>query len=104
MATTKAITTREGARFYGSGCVSKRQRLFSVTPGVEVIDALQSASDLLSATEDAIETAGMGEEPLEGNSAWLVQHAITSAKAVIDSVQRALSEAAGREKAEVSHG
>ncbi|MHA3886023.1 DUF3077 domain-containing protein [Stutzerimonas degradans] len=78
--------TTPGCHFHSTGEVSQRQFLFAVVPDVPARDALQSASDLLSATEDSIFAAAMGEQPLEDNAAWLVFHSLKSAKAVIESV------------------
>lgn len=60
--------------------------LLTVTPNIPAADALQSSSDLLSTIEDLIEDAAMGNRALEHNSAWLVQHTLETAKALLDSV------------------
>lgn len=73
--------------FSGSGQVEKRQHLFTVTPGVDLADALNNVSDLLDMCRDPIYDAAMGHQALEHNPAWLVLHALDSAKAVIDSLQ-----------------
>lgn len=88
------IKTSDLFKFRSCGHVSKNQLLFSVAPGVDMADALNSASDLLDAVCDPIFAAGMEEEPLKGNSAWLVLHAIESAKAVIDALHDAAEDAA----------
>ncbi|MCQ4280469.1 DUF3077 domain-containing protein [Pseudomonas stutzeri] len=95
----QAIKTAEGFQFHSSGWVEKRQSLFTVTPGVDIADALQSASDLLSTIEDSIYAAAMGERPLEGNAAWLVKHSLESAKAVVDSLMDAMQPQAGEQPA-----
>jgi hypothetical protein len=87
------IKTAAGTNFHGSGQVGKRQSLFTVTPGVDLADALNSASDLLDTMRGAIYTAAMGEQPLQDNHAWLVLHTLDSAKAVIDSLWKAAEEA-----------
>ncbi|MHB9799980.1 DUF3077 domain-containing protein [Pseudomonas sp. MT3] len=91
------IQTSGPFKFYGSGWVDKNQYLFSVTPGVDLADALDSASDLLSMCLDPIEQAGMGT-PLVDNPAWLVHHALESAKAVIDSLKWAAQQQEGGEQ------
>lgn len=83
---SRSHATTTGHDFHATGDASKRASLFTVTPGVPAVDALQSASDLLSTIEDSIYAAAMSERPLEGNAAWLVRHSLDSAKAVIDSV------------------
>lgn len=80
------IRTTAGHRFHSSGSADKKQSLFTVSGGIPLIDALESASVLLSTTEDSVFAAGMDEEPLVGNPAWLVYNTLLSAKAVIDSL------------------
>lgn len=77
---------QEGRAFYVAGHITQNQHLFCVNNGTSIVDALSRASDLLSMTADPIQQAGMGEAPLKDNQAWLVHHALTSAKAVIDSI------------------
>lgn len=84
-----SIQTASGHKFRSCGHVNKKQQLFSVVPGVDLADALNSASDMIDMTLDSIHAAGMGDEPLQGNSAWLVLHALESAKAVIDALHDA---------------
>lgn len=86
------IKTESGHNFHATGDGSRRQYLFSVSPGIPMLDALQSASNLLSTMEGAIYDAAMGQ-PLKDNSAWLVSHTLESAKAVIDSLIDGLEEA-----------
>lgn len=81
-----AITTTAGVKFSECGDVRKKQHLFEVSAGADLGDALTKASDFLDMVSDPIFTAGMGQGALEGNAAWLVLHAIESAKAVIDSL------------------
>jgi len=85
------LQTGGGHAFCSSGQVEKRQRLFMVTPGVDLVDALNTASDLLDAARTPIFDAGMGT-PLVDNPAWLVHHAIETAKAVIDAACEAIKE------------
>ena len=89
---TQAIKTDSGVTFHGSGFVTKNQYLFSVTPGVDLADALNSISDLLSMIEEPICEAGMGEE-LKGNAAWRVHVVLVAAKAAVDSLWQAASRA-----------
>lgn len=84
--------TQAGHNFKSTGLASKHQWLFTVNPNIPAIDALQSASDLLSTMQDLIYAAAMGE-PLKDNEAWLVLHTLESAKAVVDSVANGLEEA-----------
>lgn len=52
------LQTGGGHAFCSSGQVEKRQRLFMVTPGVDLVDALNTASDLLDAARTPIFDAG----------------------------------------------
>lgn len=92
---SKIIKTAPGYTFHGTGMVDKHQSLFSVVEGIPMFDALTSASDMLSTVDDAIYSAAMHEQPLEGNNAWLVRHTLQSARAVIDSLIAALEDAEG---------
>ncbi len=65
---------------------SIEQKLFSVVPGVGAADALQIASNLLDMVDSALIDVGMGE-PMSANKAFLLQHAVESAKAAVDAVQ-----------------
>ena len=88
---TQAIKTAPGIDFRNAGDVSERRSLFTVTAGVPLLDALQSVSDLLSTIQDPIVGAGMGEA-LVGNTAWLVNHTLESAKAVVESLVEAIED------------
>jgi hypothetical protein len=95
------IKTADGGHFHRTGDANKKKRIFSVNEGIDIEDALQSASNLLSTVDDSIHAAGMGEEPLDGNNAWLVLHTIESAKAILDAVLAGLvvaRESAGRDQ------
>lgn len=83
------IKTSPNSTFHQSGFVDKGQYLFSVTPGIDQLDAMQSISDLLDTITDPIEAAGMGHA-LEGNGAFLVLHTLRSAKAAVDSLIAAM--------------
>ncbi len=78
------------ASFHITGDAARRNSLFTVTPGIPALDALQSVSDLLSTIAEPIHAAAMGEQALEHNPAWLVNHTLASARAVIDSLIEAL--------------
>ena len=93
-----SLTTSPNTRFHSTGWVEKNQDLFTVTAGVDLVDALSSASDFLDTIRDPIYDAAMGQMPLKDNQAWLVLHTLESAKAVIDSLWVAAEEAAEREK------
>ena len=92
------IKTTLASPFRSCGFATKNQHLFQVATGVDIADALVEASNLLDMVHDPIFTAGMGDGALEGNAAWLVLHAIESAKAVIESL--AESTASASRKAE----
>lgn len=75
---------------YPCTAVDKRARaLIIVRPGVPARAALQEASSLLSMLFDALSAAGEGVA-IQGNQAYLMLHALESAKAVIDSVDLGL--------------
>lgn len=80
------IKTAPGSDFHSTGEASLHLELFTVTAGIPLLDALQSASDLLDMISSPIYAAAMGAQPLQDNPAWLVNHALESAKAVIDSL------------------
>lgn len=82
---TAQTQTHRAARF-GSITIAD---LFSVTPGVNLTDALMDASCLLDVARTPVIQAGEGI-PLEGNQAWLVDHAIAAAKAVVDAAYVAI--------------
>lgn len=90
-----AIKTAPGCSFHSAGHASNKQRLFTVTPGIPIADALQGAYELLDTMNDAIYAAAMGDQPLQDNPAWLVNHALESAKAVIESIIRGLPDTDG---------
>ena len=81
-----AIKTKRGTRFVSCGDVMKKQNLFEVADGADLSDALIMASNFLDMVRDPIFNAAMGETALADNQAFLVLHAIESAKAVIDSL------------------
>lgn len=78
------ICTQPGHTFHSVGEAHYQRRLLTVTPGIPLIDALYEVSNLLSTIEDSIYAAAMGQTPLQDNAAWLVNHTLESAKAVID--------------------
>ncbi len=90
---SNAIKTVPRHTFHSTGDVSKKQNLFSVMSDVPLLDALNSASDMLDSLHDPIYAAALGEQPLKGSHAWLVLHALNSAKAVIDSLWQAVEHA-----------
>lgn len=85
--------TAAGLQFHGTGDVSKRLSLFTVTPGIPMLDAMNSVSCLLSTLEAPLWNAATGGDALEGNTAWLVHHTLESAKAVIDALIADLEDA-----------
>jgi hypothetical protein len=87
---TPAVKTAAGCEFHSTGKASTYQGMFTVTPGISMVDSLQSASDLLDMIGCPIYAAAMSEQPLQDNPAWLVHHALEPAKAVIDSLIRSI--------------
>lgn len=92
------IKTEIAIPFRPCGPASKNQDLFQVAAGVDLADALNEAACLLDMVSGPIFNAGMGEEPLKDSQAWLVLHALESAKAVIESL--AISAASVKQEAE----
>jgi hypothetical protein len=90
---TPTIKTAPRHTFHTSGDASKKQKLFTVTPDIPLVDALNSVSDMLDMMHEPIFAAAMGEQALEHNQAWLVLHTLESAKAVIDSLWAAADDA-----------
>ena len=88
-----SIKTKRGSQFVSCGDVTKKQNLFEVADGADLGDALIMASNFLDMVRDPIFSAAMGQEPLADNPAFLVLHAIESAKAVIDSLVAATEDA-----------
>lgn len=86
MIAQSTIKTAPGIGFRNAGDASERRSLFTVTAGVPLLDALQGVSDLLSTIGEPIHDAAMGIRALEHGPAWLVDHTLESAKAVIDSL------------------
>lgn len=81
-----SIKTKRGSQFVSCGDVRKKQNLFEVADGADLGDALVMASNFLDMVRDPIFAAAMGQESLANNPAFLVLHAIESAKAIIDSL------------------
>lgn len=77
--------------FHDCGDESKKARLFAVVPGVNAADALTTAICLLESCEQPVFDAGMGGD-FPAGTAWLVHHALQSARAVLASVQWAVEE------------
>lgn len=87
-----SIKTKRGSQFVSCGDVKKKQNLFEVADGADLSDALIMASNFMDMVRDPIFNAAMGLEPLADNQAFLVLHAIESAKAVIDSLTSAVED------------
>jgi hypothetical protein len=84
---TPTIKTAAGHALRPTGEVCSSYRgLFTVTAGIPLLDALQSVSALLSTISEPINDAAMGIKALEHNPAWLVDHSLASAQAVIYSL------------------
>jgi hypothetical protein len=84
---TPTIKTAAGHALCPTGAAGSSCRgLFTVTAGIPLLDALQSVSNLLSTISEPINDAAMGIKALEHNAAWLVDHSLASAQAVIYSL------------------
>ena len=68
------------------GAAASGQKLFSIVDGLDAIGALQVASNLLDMVNEALLDVGMGES-LSSNNAFLLHHAVESAKAAVDAAQ-----------------
>ncbi len=88
-----SIKTSDLFKFRSCGRVDKKQDLFRVQPGVDLADALNSASDLLDAAYDTLFDVVMNKDQAGGGQTWLVLHAIESAQAVIDALHDAAEDA-----------
>jgi|LFRM01.2.fsa_nt_gb hypothetical protein len=86
------IKTKRGSQFVSCGDVTKKQNLFEVADGADLGDALIMASNFLDMVRDPVFNGAMGIEPLRDNPAFLVLHAIESAKAIIDSLVSAVED------------
>ena len=69
-------------------------RLFQVTPGIPVEDALESASCILSEMKDYLVVAADGDADLSKAACWLLLRLTAEAKAVIDGLNAGLEDAA----------
>lgn len=92
------IVTGANLRFCDTGQVDKNQHLFSVNAGVDIEDALESASCNLQMTFEIIHNAAMSAArddsgPLYGSNAFLVLSALEGVHAVIEAVREGLDEA-----------
>ena len=81
----KRLTTTE-VRFLSPAHAHKKQELFSVNPGVDAQNALNSASELILGVTGLLEDAAMGEKPIEGSNAFMLAHALESARASVVAV------------------
>ena len=81
----KHLTTTT-VHFSSLGQLSKKQDLFSVNPEVDAQDALNSASELILGVTGLLEDAAMGEKPIEGSNAFMLAHALESARASVVAV------------------
>lgn len=86
------IKTKRGTQFVSCGDAMKKQNLFEVADGADLGDALTMVSNFLDMVHDPIFNGAAGVEPLRDNPAYLVLHAIESAKAVIDSLISAIED------------
>lgn len=69
-------------------------RLFQVTPGIPVEDALESASCILSEMKEYLVVAADGDADLSKAACWLLLRLTAEAKAVIDGLNAGLEDAA----------
>ncbi|WP_278438932.1 DUF3077 domain-containing protein [Pseudomonas oryzihabitans] len=92
------VVTGAHQRFCDTGQVDKNQHLFCVNAGVDIEDALESASCNLQMTFEIIQSAAMSAArddngPLYGSNAFLVLSALEGVHAVIEAVREGLDEA-----------
>lgn len=80
--------------FHGAGDKTKQQELLQVVEGVDLLDALQEAANLVNMGATHAFEIGMGNGPeLDDNFAWMAHHALQTAEAVIYSVMESLGTA-----------
>lgn len=79
-------TAASGHGFHPTGKAERHQLLFTVNPDIPIADALESVSELLSLLKAPLLKAAMGEEPLQGDSAFSAVNSLAAAKAVVDSL------------------
>ena len=72
--------------FHPTGHAQLNQMLFSVTPNIAASDALNSASDILSAAAHSLEAAATGACIIDAHQAFLLCHALRTAKATVDAL------------------
>lgn len=72
--------------FHPTGHAQLNQMLFSVTPNIAASDALNSASEILSAAAHSLEAAATGVCIIDAHQAFLLCHALRAAKATVDAL------------------
>ena len=88
------LKTVAGCGFHDAGTADKQQMLLAVNPGVDVVAALQEASNLISVGASHAYEIGMGNgEALPDNFGWAAHHALGTANAIVESVMAALQKA-----------
>lgn len=89
------LKTVAGHSFCPTGCTGRKQKLLTVTPGVNITDALEEASRLINIGSTYTLDAGMADtsSSLHSNFAFAAHHALESAHAIVESVLAALQEA-----------
>ena len=74
--------------FHETGPAQHNHLLFSVTPNIPAVDALHSASELISAATHALDAAAMGTTCIDAHQAFLLSYALRSAKATVDALSQ----------------
>ena len=69
-----------------TGHAQLNQMLFGVTPNIAASDALNSASEILSAAAHSLEAAATGVCIIDAHQAFLLCHALRAAKATVDAL------------------
>ena len=81
----KRLATTE-KNFCRAGPAQEKLSMFKVVEGIDAEHALEKASSLMEVVMLSIDDAAMGVTELKGQHAWLVLHAVESAKAIIDAL------------------
>lgn len=78
--------TTTALAFHETGLAQHTLSLFSVMPNIPAVDALHSASELMSAVAHSLDSAATGSTCIDAHHAFLLCHALRAAKATVDAL------------------
>ena len=87
---TSRLTTTQGHGFCPTEDALESRPLFTVLPGVPMLNAVRILSELLSNLDQSIYAAAMGERVMNAKDAWLAKYTLDAARAVVGSVTESL--------------